>query len=188
VSGQQIPLAMIRNPRARRYVLRLRPNGSARVTIPRGGSAAEARRFAERKPGLGRARTATLRHAPNPTQGMVDRDGDSFSRRTREDRGGRQWRKRSDSARQRSYQSDRPDRRFASALERFLWRLAAKELPSRVLEYATVHQVPVRWITVRNQRSRWGSCSRRGTISLNWRLIQAPPFVCDYLILHDCRT
>jgi hypothetical protein len=38
---------------------------------------------------------------------------------------------------------------------------------------------------VRNQKSRWGSCSRRGTISLNWRLIQAPPFVCDYIILHE---
>ena len=54
-----------------------------------------------------------------------------------------------------------------------------------MLEYAAVHQLPVRRITVRNQRSRWGSCSRRGTISLNWRLIQAPPFVRDYLILHE---
>jgi predicted metal-dependent hydrolase len=43
----------------------------------------------------------------------------------------------------------------------------------------------VRRVTVRNQRSRWGSCSRRGTISLNWKLIQAPPFVRDYIILHE---
>ncbi|HEU0038682.1 MAG TPA: hypothetical protein VFR76_05360, partial [Verrucomicrobiae bacterium] len=48
VNGHRIPVILIRNPRARRYVLRLRPDGSARVTIPRGGSAAEARRFAER--------------------------------------------------------------------------------------------------------------------------------------------
>jgi hypothetical protein len=38
---------------------------------------------------------------------------------------------------------------------------------------------------VRNQRSRWGSCSRRRTISLNWRLIQTPAFVRDYIILHE---
>jgi hypothetical protein len=43
----------------------------------------------------------------------------------------------------------------------------------------------VRRVTVRNQRSRWGSCSRRGTISLNWRILQAPPAVRDYLILHE---
>ena len=43
----------------------------------------------------------------------------------------------------------------------------------------------MRRITVRNQRSRWGSCSVKGTISLNWRLIQTPPFVQDYIILHE---
>ena len=48
VNGRQIPMLLVRNPQAQRYVLRLRPDGSARVTIPRGGSAAEARRFAER--------------------------------------------------------------------------------------------------------------------------------------------
>lgn len=47
-AGHRIPLAFARHPRARRYVLRLLPNGRARVTIPRGGSSAEARRFAER--------------------------------------------------------------------------------------------------------------------------------------------
>ena len=66
-----------------------------------------------------------------------------------------------------------------------MWKLAAKELPPRVLEHAVAHQLPVRRIAVRNQRSRWGSRSRHGTISLNWRLIQAPPFVRDYLILHE---
>ena len=40
-------------------------------------------------------------------------------------------------------------------------------------------------VSVRNQKTRWGSCSRKGTISLNWRLIQAPEFVRDYIILHE---
>ena len=40
-------------------------------------------------------------------------------------------------------------------------------------------------VSIRNQRSRWGSCSRRATISLNWRLIQTPSFVRDYIILHE---
>ena len=48
VGGRKLPLVLVRHPRARRYLLRLTPDGSARVTIPRGGSATEARRFAER--------------------------------------------------------------------------------------------------------------------------------------------
>jgi predicted metal-dependent hydrolase len=54
-----------------------------------------------------------------------------------------------------------------------------------VLELAGLHHLPVQRVTVRNQRSRWGSCSRRGTISLNWRLVQTPCFVRDYLVLHE---
>ena len=48
VGGRQIRLAVVRNPRARRYILRVCPDGSARVTLPRGGSEAEARRFVTR--------------------------------------------------------------------------------------------------------------------------------------------
>jgi hypothetical protein len=54
-----------------------------------------------------------------------------------------------------------------------------------VLELAARHGLTVRRITVRNQKSRWGSCSRCGTISLNWRLIQTPAFVSDYICLHE---
>jgi len=71
------------------------------------------------------------------------------------------------------------------AVERHLRRLAERELPARVLELAALHTFPVQRVMVRNQRSRWGSCSRRGTISLNWRLVQTPPAVRDYLVLHE---
>jgi predicted metal-dependent hydrolase len=46
-----------------------------------------------------------------------------------------------------------------------LWRLAAMELPPRVLKSAALHQLPARRITVRNQRSYRGSCSRRAAAS-----------------------
>ena len=70
-------------------------------------------------------------------------------------------------------------------MERALWRCAEKELPARVQSLAAGQGLSVSRITVRNQRTRWGSCSRRGTLSLNWRLIQAPSFVSDYVILHE---
>jgi len=40
-------------------------------------------------------------------------------------------------------------------------------------------------VTIRNQRSRWGSCARNGNIALNFRLIQMPPEVCDYVLIHE---
>jgi predicted metal-dependent hydrolase len=63
--------------------------------------------------------------------------------------------------------------------------LARLELPPRTRELASLHQLTVKAVHVRNQRSRWGSCSGRKTISLNWRLIQLPPEISDYIILHE---
>ena len=59
------------------------------------------------------------------------------------------------------------------------------ELPARTWELAAITRVNVTQVTVRNQRSRWGSCSVGGTISLNWRLVQTPDFVRDYIIHHE---
>lgn len=54
-----------------------------------------------------------------------------------------------------------------------------------VRKRACQHQAPLQRFTIRAQRSRWGSCSSRGSISLNWRLIQTPPFVAEYIVVHE---
>src|SRR5260221_6648005 len=71
------------------------------------------------------------------------------------------------------------------AIERHLRKLAAEELVQRTWELASLHQVRIDRVSVRNQKSRWGSCSVKKTISLNWRLVQTPAFVPDYIILHE---
>jgi predicted metal-dependent hydrolase len=75
--------------------------------------------------------------------------------------------------------------RLPPGVEAELRRHAARELPRRLRELARLHGFAAPAVSVRNQRTRWGSCSPSGRISLNWRLIQLPPDVCDYVLLHE---
>jgi len=75
--------------------------------------------------------------------------------------------------------------RLPAEVEAHLRRAAARELPARLGELARAHGFAVAAVSVRNQRTRWGSCSRSGRISLNWRLVQMPPDVRDYVLLHE---
>jgi hypothetical protein len=155
------------------------------VTIPRGGSATEARRFAERnKEWLERQLQRMAARPSRPKEWWIGTEilfrGESVKLEAGVNGESGMIRFGSEVVK-----ATNPAADLRPTIERHLWRLAAHELPPKVLEYAALHQLPVRRITVRNQRSRWGSCSRRGTISLNWRLIQTPAFVRDYLVVHE---
>jgi len=150
------------------------------VTIPRGGSEAVAHRFAAQK------------------AGWIQRQLEQLDRRVTAstwNRGTPVW-----------YRGERfvlghdggfcslADLRIAVPASASDWRpyveghlrsLAERELTTLVRETATIHGINVARVTVRNQRTRWGSCSRRGTVSLSWRLVQTPLHVRDYLIAHE---
>ena len=73
----------------------------------------------------------------------------------------------------------------ATALERWLREEARRDLAARVAVHAAgVSRRPGR-IVVRDQRTRWGSCSSRGTLSFSYRLVMAPPAVLDYVAAHE---
>ncbi len=55
----------------------------------------------------------------------------------------------------------------------------------RVAHFAVQAGVTPQRLTVRGQRTRWGSCSARGTVSLNWRLMQVPTLLVDYVVVHE---
>jgi predicted metal-dependent hydrolase len=187
--GRQVPILYRRNALARRYRLFVDREGRARVTIPRRGSRREAQRFLEEHRDwltgqlrrfqnrraqssgwriggeiLFRGVACRLEPAPEQAGECISLGGELIVTRCNSD--GREC-----------------DLRVA--VERHLRRLAGVELPRRVCELAGLHQCTVENVTVRNQRTRWGSCSRRGNISLNWRLIQVPPEVLDYIIVHE---
>jgi predicted metal-dependent hydrolase len=67
----------------------------------------------------------------------------------------------------------------------FLKREAERDLAVAVRRYAGALGVTIRRISVRDQSSRWGSCSNTGVLSFSWRLVLAPCFVLDYLAAHE---
>lgn len=184
VGDQIVPLEFVRNSRARHYILRLTTEGTARVTIPWGGSKSQALEFAQTK-------TAWL---------------DRQIKRTESRRQIRKWRHGSkimyrgewvrlelsvDEGRQQVSFADQTlnvtlsEGDLKEGIEKHLRAIAEQEIPPMVFAAAAEHNVTISQVQIRNQRSRWGSCSSRGTISLNWRLIQIPEFVRDYLIIHE---
>ena len=185
VIAHGIPVNLVRRPRARRYLLSLLPDGTARLVIPRRGTEAEALGFLKRsEPWLLRRHEQWRARA---TARQPWQEGSCFLYRGEE------------VALSVDTQVDGVALRFADQVVKLpraeadyrksihlrLRQMAERELTARTRELAKQHGVSISSITVRAQRSRWGSCSRRGTISLNWRLIQTPPFVVDYLIVHE---
>ncbi len=150
-------LVFVRHPRARRYVIRVCPDGTVRVTLPRWGSRKEAAAFAARE---------------------------------------RVWiEKQQRRLEERSQRARLQDRSSLSGMltsaggqvlsQRELVERAKCELVPRLLELARIHNLSVARVSIRNQRSRWGSCSLRGHICLNWRLIALPDWVRDYVLVHE---
>lgn len=187
-----LPLLLVKNPRARRYILRLRPDGTVRVTIPRSGTIPEALAFASRQTAwiqqqLQRLPELPSRSCPWSAGERILYQGEwtplepvVIAQRMVIALGEHRISVRNGEA------------NLRPSIEAFLWRQARNRLVPRVWEWEAYCQRqglgtrrPLKQVTVRNQRSRWGSCSARGTVSLNWRLIQMPYFVQDYLILHE---
>jgi predicted metal-dependent hydrolase len=158
---------LVRHPRARQYVLRVLSDGTPRVTIPRWGSKREALAFLEAQRDWvarqrARRRRVTLRRGSARRAGVVAAEDVLLV-----------------TPRPRDAENLRP---VATA-----WLLvrAKQELPPRLLALAARFDLAVTQVSVRNQRARWGSCATGGRISLNWRLVQTPDAVRDYVLIHE---
>jgi len=161
----------------------VKPDGTLRVTIPRRGSRGEAINFIGRHLAWITKERARVRSDQSPvrwTNGsriLLDGESVTISVEHHGDRVVATYGGRSVMA------ADPGDVR--DAIERDFRALAAERLIPRLAEFALQFGVNFTRVTIRNQRSRWGSCSRRGAIALNFRLVQMPPAVADYVLIHE---
>lgn len=180
VEGVSMAIRFVRHPRARRYVLRVSPSMEAVVTVPRRGSLREGRRFAEaHRAWLARER-ATLVATIERSRPLSIGDSVLLSgvphRIIRQD---------TRTLQVGAHRVPLANGSVNESVRRWLRGVARAELPSRLHQLAVEHGLGVQSVSVRNQRTRWGSCSSDGRISLNWRLVQMPEDVRDYVLLHE---
>ena len=74
---------------------------------------------------------------------------------------------------------------IASVLEEWYRSGAASLFQTKLKSFGSLMGIPFRRLSIRGQKTRWGSCSRNGTVSLNWKLMFLPEPVIDYVIVHE---
>ena len=77
----------------------------------------------------------------------------------------------------------------ATVQEKWLKSVARKHILSRTETLSEALLLPYNKLYIRSQKRKWGNCSKEKNISINWRVIKAPEFVIDYIIIHElCHT
>lgn len=64
-------------------------------------------------------------------------------------------------------------------------KIASALIEHRVAHFNSFYNVPISKIVVRNQRTRWGSCSHKGVLSFNYRIVFLPHHLADYIVVHE---
>lgn len=183
VGGEVLAVLFRHHAQARRMVLRLNSDGTAvLVTVPKGVSRARALAFTERsRPWIEAHVEKRGRNIPLQAGNVIPLRGEDHEirhlaiargtvtadpvARTITVPGG----------------MEHVPRRLADWLK----TVARTELTEASRRYALAMGVAYKRISVRDQRSRWGSCSASGDLSYSWRLILAPPYVLDYVAAHE---
>jgi predicted metal-dependent hydrolase len=177
---------MRRHRQARRYTLRI--DAASRevvLTMPPRGSVKEAKEFAQKHGGWIAARLKRLPQATPfahgtevPLRGVLHRIVHRRNER------GTVWMETADCGQRLlcvAGEAPHVDRRVSD----FLRRQAERDLTAASRRTAQLLGVAIKRISVRDQSSRWGSCSNTGVLSFSWRLVLAPSLVLEYLAAHE---
>ncbi len=175
-----------RHAQARRYTLRIHAaTRDVVLTMPTRGSLKQAREFAEKHCSWIASRLRRLPQAAPLTDGtLLPLRGTHHRIVHRRATRGTVWVE--------SGEGDEPLLCVAGEaphvprrVRDFLKREAKRDLEVASIRAAAALTVNIKRISIRDQSSRWGSCSTNGVLSYSWRLILAPPFVLNYLAAHE---
>ena len=185
-AGSVYAVRLRRHRQARRYTLRVQAaSREVILTIPPRGTLKEARDFAERHGGWIAARLGRLPEAAPFAHGVVvPLRGVPHRIAHRAGTRGTVWTETDGNGEPLlcvAGHAPHLDRRIGD----FLRREAKRDLETVSRRFAGDLGLAVRRVTVRDQASRWGSCSTSGVLSFSWRLILAPSHVLDYLAAHE---
>lgn len=176
-----MPLRLRRNRRARRLILRIDTDGEgAVITLPWGVPAEEAIDMARRKEGWILSRLEKIPpRIPFADGSEVPFLGDPHLIRHAPKARGGAWREEGE-----IFVTGRPEH-LPRRLTDFLRKEARRECSDRARAKSLLLGRKHGRITLRDTRSRWGSCAANGDLSFCWRLVMAPEFVLDYVIAHE---
>jgi len=181
VDGRTLPIAVRRNPRARRLTLRLAADGSeVRLTLPRWCPEAEAIAFARARSEWLAEQLAKIpvRRPPEPGGTVLYRGHEVTV----------DWRPAG--LRTPRLDADRivlggPVERVAARVQGWLEREAQALMAEDLEFYAARAGIPVPRLRLARAQRRWGSCSTGGSVRINWRLVQAPDLVRRSVVAHE---
>lgn len=179
------PFAVRVSPRARRLTARVHVGGRVEIVVPMGVHAHIVRDFVKRfTPWIDR-KVAAMQSCVAPSEPVPG----SIEFALTEERFAVEWRRESkrglDQGPDRIVVRASDERGARALLQAWLKKAAYERLAPRLLQLAQELNCSVDRVAIRCQRTRWGSCSTRGTVSLNCSLLFLPLEVVRYLFVHE---
>jgi hypothetical protein len=184
--GAVYQVRLQRHRQARRYTLRVQSTTRDVVlTMPPRGNIKDARAFAQKHDSWIASRLKRLpQPAPFRHGTMIPLRGEPHRIEHRPGKRGTVWIELGDDgSRALCVAGDAPH--VARRVRDYLKREAKRDLEAVSRRAADALGVKIKRVSIRDQSSRWGSCSTTGVLSYSWRLILAPPFVLEYLAAHE---
>lgn len=185
IDEEAIPIKMTRKPAARHFILKMHDHGYIELTLPKIGPIKEAMQFLRKhQPWIADQWRKWLKRAKEQQERNNKRE---ILYRGRVEPITLQTRNGLSCAcfAGLHFPIDLQRMSLGRWMAEWLRYQAEIELPQRLAALASRHGFSYRQAKVRNQRTRWGSCSSQRNISLNWRLIQFPKKHADYVMLHE---